>query len=605
LEEKARYVELLKMHLDITLVVPGKHIEIVATQEEINDLVEAGFQVIVQVQDVSSYYADRASATMGGFRTHSHIVAYMDTIHMDHPTITTAKFSLGLSIEGRELWAMKISDNPDVDEEEPEVLFDALHHAREPIGPEIILYTMDHLTDNYGSDPTVTDIVNTREMWFVPMINPDGYVYNETTNPGGGGMWRKNRRDNGGGIYGVDLNRNYGYEWGYDDIGSDPNPSGTTYRGTAPFSEPETQAIRDFCNSRKFSIAMNYHSYGNLLLYPWGYDRFYTPDQLYYAAIGDSATSFNGYNPVPGWVLYVANGDSDDWMYGEQSTKPLIFSFTPEVGSSSDWFWPDPSRIAPLREENLPVNLLMAQIADNPRKLAPPTLATMLADSPVTSPFYVKWTHQDSYNPATVFELVELTGKARMTDDVESGSGNWDLNGFSVSGSRQYSGSSSFYSGSGDDMENSVTSVEYIGVTGPDTLKMWCWYDIETDWDYAYVQASADGGLTFTNLEGNITTTYDPYGSNRGNGITGSSGGWTEGLFPLDSFAGQHILVRVLYSTDASVIEEGIYCDDLEPIVTFSTSTVLSSTIPDTSYTVGGRAAGTYHYKVRPKGRWP
>jgi murein tripeptide amidase MpaA len=187
---------------------------------------------------------------------------------MDHPSITSAKFSIGTSIEGRDLWAIKVSDNPGTDEVEPEVFYTGIHHAREPISAEVLLHTIDHLTDNYGSDPTVTDIMDGRELWFLPVMNPDGYVYNETTDPEDGGMWRKNRRNNGNGTYGVDPNRNYGYNWGYDDVGSSPFTFHEGYRGTGPFSEPENQAVRDFTEGREFAIAMNYHSYGNLLLYP-------------------------------------------------------------------------------------------------------------------------------------------------------------------------------------------------------------------------------------------------------------------------------------------------------------------------------------------------
>src|SRR5690606_38232143 len=121
------------------------------------------------------------------------------------------------------------------------------------------------------------------------------YVYNETTDPGGGGFWRKNRRNNGGGTYGIDLNRNYGYFWGYDNVGSSPNPWSETYRGTAPFSEPETQALRNFLGSgRSVRIALNSHTSGDLLLYPWGYEYdTCTPDEAAFAALGDTLTYRN------------------------------------------------------------------------------------------------------------------------------------------------------------------------------------------------------------------------------------------------------------------------------------------------------------------------
>ncbi len=379
---KAEYVKLLRSNMDIAAAVPGERVDIVASQEDIYNLIDAGYQVVMQIRDLSSFYATRASADFGGFKTYSQITAYLGMLHMDHPSITTPPFSIGETAEGHELWAMKISDNPGLDEDEPRVLFTGLTHAREPIGGEVVLYTMDYLTDNYGSNATVTEIVDGRELYFVPVVNPDGYVYNEFTNPEGGGLWRKNRRDNGGGVYGVDLNRNYGYKWGYDDLGSSPDSNLIVYRGPAPFSEPETQAIRDLAEARAFSVVVDYHSAGNMLLYPWTYDRLYTPDDRFFVAIADSASSFNGYAPGPGWMLYVANGVSYDWEYGEQTTKPMAFGFLPEVGSGTDGFWPEPSRITPLCQENLPVNLLMAKIADNPRRLAVPLAPTAVVSSP-------------------------------------------------------------------------------------------------------------------------------------------------------------------------------------------------------------------------------
>lgn len=608
IETKDQFKTIVGRQMDISYIEPGKYVEIVAGQDEIDFLSDKGYKVVVQVQDLVSYYADRAMADNGGYKTFSDVAAYLDSIHMDHPSITTAPFSIGTTHEGRDLWAMKISDNPGVDEAEPEVLYNGLHHAREPIGAEALLYFMDHLTDNYGSDPTATGIVNGRELYLVPVVNPDGYVYNETTYPSGGGMWRKNRRDNGDGSYGVDLNRNYGYQWGYDDEGSSPSTSSALYRGPSSFSEPETQALRDLCESHEFIIIMNYHSYGNLFLFPWGYDQLYTPDHLYFMAMADSATTFNGYSPSPGWGLYVTNGNSDDWDYGEQTTKGLAFGFTPEVGSSSDGFWPLPSRILPLCQENLPVNILMAQIADNPRRLAPPVAPAMLASTPVaTGPFVVDWSLADPYNPAGVYELVELTGLTKVVDDAESGPGLWELDGFSTSGARRYSGSTSYYSGSGDDLSVTLQTGDHIDVGPSDTLSMWCWYNIEDDWDYAYVQVSTDGGITFLSIEGNITTNSDPNGQNRGNGITGSSGGWIEGRFPLNGYSAQQVLARVLYSTDYAVTEEGIYCDNIGPVDSLAGSTVLSGSIPDPFYNVSGRMPGLYHYKVRAKdseGQW-
>ncbi|OGU69641.1 MAG: hypothetical protein A2W30_03965 [Ignavibacteria bacterium RBG_16_36_9] len=300
--------------------------------------------------------------SMGGFYTLAEINAELDSMYMLYPNIITPKYSIGLSIENRPIYAVKISDNPTVNESEPQVHMNALIHAREPQAMMTIMYYMYYLLENYGTDPEVTYLVNSREIYFIPCINPDGYEYNRSTNPGGGGMWRKNRRLNAGGSYGVDLNRNFGYMWGYNNVGSSGTPTSETYRGTAPFSEPETQKIRDFANSKNFKTVLNYHTYSNLLLYPWGYINQQTPDNAIFVEYSTDMVAYNGYeNGQPPVILYEVNGSSDDWMYGEQSTKPKIFAMTPEVGSTG--FWPTQAEIFPLAIENLQPNLYYTWVA--------------------------------------------------------------------------------------------------------------------------------------------------------------------------------------------------------------------------------------------------
>jgi hypothetical protein len=299
--------------------------------------------------------------TMGGFYTLAEISAELDSMYMMYPNIITQKFSVGLSIENRPIYAVKISDNPTVNESEPQVHMNSLIHAREPQGMMTVMYYMYYLLENYGTDPEVTYLVNNREIYFVLCINPDGYEYNRQTNPSGGGMWRKNRRNNGG-SYGVDLNRNFGYMWGYNNSGSSPYPTDETYRGPSAFSEPETQAIRNFANSKNFKTALNYHTYSNLLLYPWGYINSPTPDNAIFVEYSTDMVAYNGYeNGQPPAILYDVNGSSDDWMYGEQSTKPKIFAMTPEVGSTG--FWPTQAEIFPLAIENLQPNLYYTWVA--------------------------------------------------------------------------------------------------------------------------------------------------------------------------------------------------------------------------------------------------
>lgn len=360
---------------------------------ELQQVQATGLQYTVLINDVSAYYRDRNKTTeaakptdagctdcldyptpanfqlgsMGGFFTYPEMLAMLDSMRSKYPQLVTVKKTLGTTttLEGRPLYYVKISDNPDNDENEPEVLYTALHHAREPESLSQLIFYMWYLLENYSTDVQIKYLVDHTELYFVPCVNPDGYIYNATTDPGGGGMWRKNRRNNGS-SFGVDINRNYGAFWGYDNIGSSPSGSSDTYRGTSGFSEPETQAIRDFCNTRQFRIALNAHTFSNLLIYPYGHTpSFQTPDSMIFQAIAADMTECSGFAAGTGdqTVGYVTNGDSDDWMYEEQSTKGKIFSLTPEAGDQSDGFWPVSSRIIPIAKQTMDQNLDAARLA--------------------------------------------------------------------------------------------------------------------------------------------------------------------------------------------------------------------------------------------------
>jgi hypothetical protein len=311
--------------------------------------------------------------SMGGYYTFNEILAELDSMRMLYPHLITVKQSIGTSIEGRDIWMVKISDNPDITEYEPEVFFNSLTHAREPQSMASLLYFMYYLLENYGINPLVTYLIENREIYIVPVINPDSYTYNEQTNPNGGGMWRKNKRDNNGnGIFeelydGVDLNRNFGYMWGYDDIGSSPIPSSWNYRGTGPFSELETQVIRDFCVNQNFQMASIIHSAWEVIFYPFGYDLNVVPpepDLSIFIKQGTEMIQYNDYilqNPSNNYPL---NGDAGDWMYGEQTVKNKIFSYVYEVGPTlinGVWqFWPGQDKIYPIAQGDVYPHLVMA-----------------------------------------------------------------------------------------------------------------------------------------------------------------------------------------------------------------------------------------------------
>ncbi|MDD5087957.1 MAG: M14 family zinc carboxypeptidase [bacterium] len=364
-------------------VVPGEtrlEPHVIALPEDLALLERFGFSYTVVHADIEQFYASRLALpletdSLGGYHTYHDIMMYMDSlVNVDTHGIITQRWSIGQSLQGRDLWVTKISDNPDDDEDEPEVFFNSLIHCREPAAMEAVLYMMRYLVANYGTNPDVTNLVNTREMYFLPCVNPDGYEYNRQTNPSGGGMWRKNRRD---GI-GIDLNRNFDAAWGLDNDGSTsyPNSGNETYRGTSAFSEPETQVYRDFVNSRQFACGDDYHTVQNIILYPWGTDYYdddgLCADNAAYEMIVDSMQYYirqvNGvtYNTGTAWqLLYNVNGGSFDWEYGEQNSHWKMMNVTTEVGNYyTDGFWPAQSRIFPLAAENLPANLFLARIAE-------------------------------------------------------------------------------------------------------------------------------------------------------------------------------------------------------------------------------------------------
>jgi len=303
--------------------------------------------------------------SMGGYYTPDQVLNELDSMYIFYPNLISQKAQVGsaLTADGRTMYYVKISNNPQQTTNKPKIFYNSLINAREPMGMQQLIFFMWYLLENYNSDPEVKYLVDNLELYFIPLENPDGYAYNYQTTPGGGGMWRKNRVDDGNGIYGVDLNRNYGYEWGYDDQGSSPDPSDETYRGPSPFSEAETQDVRDFCDSTRFKFAYDYHTYGDETMYPWCYINQLTPDSLTETTFTDQMLVKNGYfSGTPGHVLYTTNGDASDWQYGEQTTKPKCISFTTETGNESDGFWPPVSRIIPLAEENMYSNLRAAYL---------------------------------------------------------------------------------------------------------------------------------------------------------------------------------------------------------------------------------------------------
>ncbi|MCW3122309.1 MAG: C-terminal target protein [Flavipsychrobacter sp.] len=308
----------------------------------------------------------------------------LDEMRALYPDLITAKSSIGTTEQGRPLYMVKISDNAAVDENEPEIFLNAVHHAREPISMTQLIFFMWYALENYNTDKEIQTLINSSEIYIVPCLNPDGYVYNINANPAGGSMWRKNRHNNGNGTYGVDNNRNYGFRWGGS--GSSGTTSSETYRGSAPFSELENQAIRNFANSHQFVSEFNYHSYGNYCIYPFSAVAVNdNPEIPLFRQLSVFLTEDNSfvYGNCQETLNYIADGEAADWAYGEQTTKGKMYGFTPEIGNSSDGFYPAASRILPLCNAMTVMNLNLLKVSTHYGLItpAPPTTISTLQGS--------------------------------------------------------------------------------------------------------------------------------------------------------------------------------------------------------------------------------
>ncbi|HBN10137.1 MAG TPA: hypothetical protein DD435_16355 [Cyanobacteria bacterium UBA8530] len=357
---RAQASQIEKMGADILEVQPGYLVAIVSPKVT-RLLKEKGFTTTpVQVGNGQRNVFDK------GYHTYASMVEELKSTVAKYPSICQL-VDIGDSWEktrgqaDRDIWALKIT-GPSKGQK-PNILFDANHHAREIVTTELAMKLISYLTTGYEKDAQVKNWVDTREIWIIPMNNPDGHIKAEK-----GLDWRKNTdsalsNDASFPPYGtgVDLNRNYPFHWG--ESASD-NPSDPTFQGPGAFSEPETQAVRELFKQKKFAVSLFLHSYSNLVLYPWGYSADPTKDDARFAAVARKMASYNNYTPMPESQLYVCSGGSDDWAYGEMGA----FSMTIEVGGRKDGFDPPYASMDRFWKENLPSFQLLLKIAHDPWK---------------------------------------------------------------------------------------------------------------------------------------------------------------------------------------------------------------------------------------------
>jgi len=333
----------------------------------------------------------------GGCLTYDMVLQELDDMRSAYPNLisvkTNASPSNQLTFEGRTVYYVRISDNPDIDEAgEPETLYQSLIHSRESATVMNQLFFMWYLLENYNTDTAVRNLVNNQALYFIPVFNPDGFVYNQTVAPNGGGGQRKNRNTSASGscgtyVEGIDLNRNSAYYWGNG--GSSTNSCSDTYMGTAPFSENETQIMRDFFLQHDFKLALNHHSFKNAMLHAYAGTNITNPRPDEYSKYNHDMTYYNRYAHGPSTSISALNsGNMNDWMLGGPAgvsangtptgtgSGKNTMAWTPENGLSSEGtggsfggFWPSPSNFLPIARRAMRMNFLAAYFSGKYAKL--------------------------------------------------------------------------------------------------------------------------------------------------------------------------------------------------------------------------------------------
>jgi len=367
---------------EVTAFRLGEYLDVLVSKDRYSELVSQGWNMEITQTHEKNIEHLNGSKDIAGYHTYDEALAYLQQIANDYPEICTltdiadshGKEYFNSGVTGYEdyqhdIWLLKISDNVNENEDEPAVYLMGAHHSREPISTEVVLGIIEHLTSNYGSDDAITAMVDNSEIYLVPMVNPDGHevVLNQLNT-----MWRKTVADNNGdgqfnynsnGPDGVDPNRNYGWNWGGD--GSSGDPTSDTYHGPSAFSEPGVAAMRDLMNAHQFTTGISYHSYSELVLYPYGYSSTcVAPDEdaLRELAVnmGESIPKITGsghYSPEQSNDLYPASGVTDDWAYGELG----IFCFTVELAQE---FIPSASQVPTIISDNLEAALMVVDRAN-------------------------------------------------------------------------------------------------------------------------------------------------------------------------------------------------------------------------------------------------
>ncbi|MFI6884569.1 M14 family zinc carboxypeptidase [Streptosporangium canum] len=494
-----------------------------------------------------------------GYHNYAEMTAAINQIVADHPAIAR-KTSYGTSYEGRDLIAIKISDNVGTDENEPEVLFTHHQHAREHLTVEMALYILNLLTDGYGTDGRITGLVNSREIWIMPDLNPDGGEYDIAS--GSYRSWRKNRQPNSGSSsVGTDLNRNWAYQWGCCG-GSSGSTSSDTYRGAAGESAPEVRAVADWVRGRvvggvqQIKSHIDWHTYGELILWPYGYTNNDTApgltqdDHDAFEALGRNMASTNDYTPEQASDLYITDGSIDDWMWGVHK----IFSYTFEMyPTGSPGFYPPDEQIVPQTTRNREAVLRFLEYSDCVYRITGKESQYCGTGTPPVT------VYSDEFETATGWtanpggtDTATLGQWERGDPEATTSSGAKQL-GTTVSGSNDLVTGRLAGAAAGDhDVDGGTTTIQSPAVTLPSggTLKL------NFSWYLAHGSNASSADYLRVKVVGSTTTqVFQQLGA-----AANRNGAWAASSVDISSYAGQsvRILIEAADASGASLVEAGV-----------------------------------------------
>ena len=636
------------LFLDHGIRKPGLYFETWLSENEIQLLKNSGVPYEITIDDWDTYYNNRQNlmtpgelelqkqqlkdevnithsiyGTMNnGAMRYSEVMSKLDSMRIWYPNLISVKWSIGTTYESRFQWVVRITKNPDAPSGRPQVFLHALIHAREPESMEQQFFFVFWLLENYNIDPIATYILNNREIIWLPIVNPDGYVYNEP----GGGMWRCNRHFTTGSCGPVDPNRNFGiYQfWNSTNGGSSTNECDGgqgTYRGAFPNSELETSNIRTLYYANNFKTGLGGHTYGNYMIKPYCWnDPTGTPDDVMFNVFLTDLTMYNHYTkgfPSQTVGYYVRGGTDDFYYYDSLNTSAHTYFMTPETGTTG--FWPTQAELIPLAQGMLWSNQYICLIAGpyvnvtsttfNQPTYLPGQSGTykvrfMNKGVMTANNIHVNWNPVNSYITIPVQQYNRATLNTFASDSATFNftvASNVPLNcaiptilSVKLDTSTIYTQNVYVYVGNGtitlaDSAENGMT--KWTDPTGHWTVHTDYYHTPTHSFAYAPYQASANYSLTLAqsinvapypvtylsfwnrySLENGWDFGHVEISSNNGSiwqevtSYTGNNTTWTLQSFDITSFANYatQLLIRFRLSSDNNTQSSGWWVDDIK-----------------------------------------